>query len=29
MQKVRDHGGAITWDVVGGVACTVEENEEA
>lgn len=27
IEKVKTEGGAIAWDVVGGVACTREEGE--
>lgn len=29
MQMVREEGGAISWDIVRGVACTRGEAEEA
>ena len=29
MAKVQADGGAIAWDIVRGVACTIEESEMA
>lgn len=28
IEKVKDWGGAITWDVVDGVACLPEESDQ-
>ena len=27
IQKVKEYGGVIRWDVINGVACTIEESE--
>jgi len=28
IEKIKTEGGAIAWDVVEGVACTIEEGEQ-